>query len=300
MDRHIFATGQPLAVDPRCPMVLPGELVGVAGDWESQGRRAVKQIGWIKYVAPEVRVILQLGDLRFRVDDGSGTHAARPHAAFLAAVDAACDRHGIDAILVTPGNHDDWGRMSAWWRDNPWTAMPVSKHVRMMPRGARFSIGRRTFLSFGGAVSVNQKWLTAGRDWWPEEAPTAADVDEAAAAGDVDVLLLHEAPNAGIGAVEAAASGSRNRRLDHLDESRVSRAFVTRLRQRTNPTVTFHGHMDRAGSARAADGSVVHSLADATSPGNAGVLRLSDLSWRWLDPLAVILGDGPVIEVEKR
>jgi hypothetical protein len=266
------------------PDLNPAALVvGVAGDWESHTQRAVKQIGWLKYVEPALRYVLQLGDLRF-TPDNLPTRATRTDQTFLDEIDSACRRHQMDMVLVTPGNHDDWARMNAWWKAHPGEPMQVSEHVWMLPRGSRFGLGGRTFLSFGGAVSVNQAALTEGRNWWREEAPTQAEADDAAASGLADVLLLHEATDADIPPVtRRLASKRRSRRFDHLQESAHSRQVVSTLRDRVQPTVTLHGHMDVAGSCRLPDGRRVYSLADATSIGNAGILTLADLSWRWLD-----------------
>ena len=285
----IRGPGDPPDLDPEAV------VVGVAGDWESHARRAVKQIGWLNYVEPALRCVLQLGDLRFTSDD-IRTGAARTDAPFLNAIDSACRRHQVDMVLVTPGNHDDWARMNAWWKAHPSRPMQVSEHVWMLPRGARFGLGGRRFLSFGGAVSVNQAALTEGRNWWRDEAPTQAEADDAAASGPADVLLLHEATDAPIPPVTRRLASNRSRRrFDHLRESTHSRQVVSALRDRLRPAVTFHGHMDVAGSCRLPDGGRVYSLADATSVGNAGILTLADLSWRWLDSVRAaddLAGDG--------
>ncbi|WP_141796510.1 hypothetical protein [Nocardioides sp. SLBN-35] len=77
-----------------------------------------------------------------------------------------------------PGNHEDWGSLTRLWSDPQHTGRPLhlSKHIAMLPRGYRFELEGRTFVSLGGATSVDLEYRSRGQDWSPEEAITDDDV----------------------------------------------------------------------------------------------------------------------------
>jgi hypothetical protein len=64
-------------------------------------------------------------------------------------------------------------------------------------RGAVWEWCGVRFDAFGGAVSIDQEWRTAGLSWWATEEIKDAEVDrliDRAGPGGVDVLLTHDAP----------------------------------------------------------------------------------------------------------
>src|SRR5690606_16673906 len=115
-----------------------------------------------------IRTILHVGDF--------GIWSGVEGRAFLNSVDLWCERVGIERILVTPGNHEDWGWLDEDFDLMPGEPVPVSPRVAALPRGFRFTISGVAFLSFGGAASVDYELRRAGVDWFPSEAPTDDDV----------------------------------------------------------------------------------------------------------------------------
>jgi hypothetical protein len=107
----------------------------------------------------------------------------------------ACADHGVD-IWITPGNHEDWGRLTTMWAspENVGQPLQLTDHVRVLPRGCRFELGGRSFVSLGGAPSVDLDRRTVGKDWWAEEAITPEDVELVVEGGHADVMLAHDAP----------------------------------------------------------------------------------------------------------
>ncbi|BDZ50516.1 hypothetical protein GCM10025867_48200 (plasmid) [Frondihabitans sucicola] len=259
----------PDAADPR---------VVVAGDWHSNIIWAMKVIPRAAQMAPGAKTILQLGD--FNIGRG------RVAKAFVNMVDARCRGNGIEQVLITPGNHEDYGRLRstpAWVRREP---VRIGQHIWVLPHGYRFVIGGRTFMSFGGAASVDRHRRNAhgkNRDWWPDEVARKEAYAEAALSGPADIMLTHEAVN---GATEATAGIEEGRNpgrwpADRLWASAISRSRTTDLWNAIHPGILFHGHIHSRAEATLEDGRRVYSMAPDERPGNIGVLELETLHWRW-------------------
>ena len=144
----------------------PEHRVAIAGDWHSSGYWARRALTMLHDQAPDVRTVLHLGDFNLT----SNT----PWTAYRRNVVKAMATNGIERILVTPGNHDDWNQLGPRFELHPHEPyrLPKTETVSFLPRGYRFQIGGRTFLSFGGAASPDQEKRIEGRDWWGNEEPT--------------------------------------------------------------------------------------------------------------------------------
>jgi Icc-related predicted phosphoesterase len=213
-----------------------------AGDWHGNLLWATSRIQSIG--SSGVKTILHVGD--FGIWPGASGKR------YLQGVENTCERHDVD-ILITPGNHEDWGRLTTLWanpkrRDSKTRrALPVylSDHVQVLPRGHRFTIDETTFLSFGGAASVDKHLRTEGVDWWSEEMPSEADVETAIAGGRVDVLVTHDSPEREwcVPAVrDTLARNPLGWPQDSLTWAAVSRARVNRVFEAVRPRLLVHGH----------------------------------------------------------
>jgi hypothetical protein len=248
---------------------LPGpRVVAVSTDWESLLDLAKTQIRRIGNARPDVRTLFHLGD--FRLDDASHK--------FLSEVDKALDRHNIDRVLVTPGNHDDWNRMNRWWRQHNGAAYRVTPRVWFLRPGTRFSSGSRTVLSFGGASAFDR----ANQRWWTASMPDARLATIAAESGPVDVLLTHEAVDSPISGIRRIIDGPSEWPDVEIAESVTSRRIVQHLRAQVHPAIALHGHLHVPGSSRTDSGSTV-ALAGLSANYNAGFLDLTTLTWSWLE-----------------
>jgi hypothetical protein len=249
--------------------------VAIAGDWHGSLPWAVRAIRALATAAPDVRTILHAGDF--------GLFQTRECRAFLNAVDAACTSAGIERILVTPGNHEDWSWLDADFAAEPGLPVSVSRSVSVLPRGFRFELAGRTFLSFGGAASIDYK-LRTSNEWWPSELPTDADVDAAIASGRAEVLITHETVNGGTLASETLLQANpQGWDFEELEYSAVSRRRITRLWHSVAPKVLFHGHMHAADEITTSDGQTVVSLGCDGQARNIGLLTLESLAWEWVD-----------------
>jgi hypothetical protein len=245
--------------------------VAVVGDLHGDARWTGRVLPAIGRLASDVNTILQVGDFWLGAE-------------FLKSADYWCRQAGITRCLVSPGNHEPWNSLDVAFAASPGEPVQLSTSVWALPRGSRFEIGGRSFLSFGGAASVDGEDRVKGVDWWPQsEMPTEADVQKAIAGDPVDIMISHETIDGGVPLVE------RVLRVNPLGwpqaalaASALSRQRVTRVWQVARPRVLCHGHMHIADEAELPDGRRVYSLGCNGQEKNVGILRLSDLSWEWL------------------
>lgn len=176
-------------------LTLAGETqVAVAGDWHGDTSWVQEILPALHRFAPDVRTVLHAGDFGF--------WPPLHRKAFTDTVDFWCKSTGIERVLFTPGNHEWWPMLDERFAQRPGEPVQMSAAVWALPRGVRFTLAGRSFLSFGGAASIDYAYRTEGRDWWPEELPTDEHVDAAIEGGPIDVMLTHETVDGGTAAVE--------------------------------------------------------------------------------------------------
>jgi hypothetical protein len=249
------------------------QTVAIAGDWHADLRHVPAALVRMHLARPDVRTVLQLGDF------GLGRHAG---AVFLDAIERLAATLNV-RVLVTPGVHDDWRNLHRAFTTHPNAPFRLTPHVAALPRGLRFRLASREFLSFGGAATGHGDGVQ--RHLGQDVAPTADEVRTAARDGRVDVLLLHEAVEGGVRKVSTKIRyEARRNRISRADQeaSQRSRALVTELRRLVAPTVTLHGRMHIRGSVHTGGASIV-SLSRENRSGNIGYLDLETLGFTWLE-----------------
>lgn len=254
------------------------EIVAIAGDWESNLEAVAAILSTLQQHRPGLRTILQLGDLRF--DPPFVTNGRTRRRTFIRDLDALLAHHGVDRLLVTPGNHDWWDQLHAEFLRHPRRLYRIATRIWIMPRGFRFRIGNTDFMSFGGAASLHHG--PGDRGWSEHEAPTVFDVAKAAIRGATDVLLTHETPQVSSDAVNAITHREAGWAADRLAASRQSRMLITELVALTQPRMVFHGHMHVAGEVHEPGCRSVYSLGVAGKFGNAGFLNILNQEFDWL------------------
>ena len=177
-------------------------------------------------------------------------------------------------MFVTPGNHEDWGQLTARSAREPGGAVQLSRVVWVLPRGFRFTLGGHSWMSFGCAASVDREFRTEGVDWWAEEAPTGRDVEHAIAGGPVEVMLTHEAINGGTSTVEnILATNPMGWPAAAMSYSAKSREKVTRVWDAVHPKVPAHGHFHVKGEIELPNSRRVYSLGCNGQNGNLALLN---------------------------
>lgn len=185
------------------------------GDTHGQLDAAIRAIAAAK--AARVDTIIQLGDWGFLWPK---------HNAILA-LHQLLDDAAVRMIFID-GNHD-WhgGLATVAWHQYPW--------LRYMPRGTVETFGDVRVGFLGGAASIDRDHRTPGRNWWPTETITDAEVDRLTTC---DVLLTHDAPAVprGLPAWPWPVSLAVTAALDH------NREMIQRAIERAQPRRVFHGH----------------------------------------------------------
>jgi hypothetical protein len=235
---------------------IPQSVVAFAGDWHGDS-------GWAEacvqsLAAAQVRVLFHVGDF--------GIWPGPAGKKYLTRVEKVCAASNM-TILVTPGNHEDWGRLDQKRvRDigDGWGPVQhLSDHIKVLPRAHRFTMTTptgttRSFVSLGGAPSLDFERRVEGRSWFPTEAITEEDVERTIAGGFADIMIAHDSPDAPYAVrkvVDILASnpfGFSDRALDYAS---VGRERMTRAYEGVAPSVFFHGHYHASDSRVFADES---------------------------------------------
>ena len=103
--------------------------------------------------------------------------------------------------LFIDGNHENFVHLKKF-RKKEWNGGTVSfltEHCIWLRRGQIYTIDGSTFLTIGGADSIDKAWRTPLISWWKDEAITRRDINTAkknlALHGNkVDYILTHCAP----------------------------------------------------------------------------------------------------------
>lgn len=118
-------------------------------------------------------------------------------------------------VLFIDGNHEDFDLLNAYpveiWHGGK--VHKIRDNVIHLMRGQIFDIDGNSFLSLGGAISIDKDMRYAGVDWWPDEKITDADIAEAQAnlekyGNHVDYVLTHDAPTQAKYALQLKANAS--------------------------------------------------------------------------------------------
>lgn len=232
------------------------DAVAFAGDWHGDLAWAERCLDYL--ASGGVRLLLHVGD--FGIWPGPGGRK------YLYRLERTCAELGI-TIAVTPGNHEDWDRLDSRTPADRGDGLgPVidltgshgnDGHVVVFPRGARFSIrtpsgSERSFVSLGGAPSIDFEYRTRGRDWWGSEMIEPWHVEQVVAGGYADVMVTHDAPGPpyAVPAVEAILRSNPMGWSDQaLAYAAVGRKRVTQAFEGVRPKVLVHGHYHAPGTA---------------------------------------------------
>jgi hypothetical protein len=257
-----------------------------------------------------MRIIVQLGDFGFwpyKWKNWADGDRKPDGLQYLMDVQSALELAGA-FLLVTPGNHDDYDALERWTEpgypeyaafqpDSPFGRM---NRIFVLPRGHRWTWHGRTWMSVGGAVSVDR---ISGRrveheSWWPQEEIT--DEQEAAiiARGHADVMVAHDYPTAVALTFHAVDHHQGRQRVTDggrsfyvyngfhpidLDRSAAHQERMQRIVNAVQPEHYLHGHLHirHARRYRMPYGDCqVTGLGMDGEPGNFAVLDIRGMEWQ--------------------
>lgn len=223
----------------RIPQTETSEIlskIGVLGDTHGNTSWALYALN--KFHREGITKIIQVGD--FGLYDTQSGHG------FLKRLNLLASQYG-QTIYVTPGNHEDYDYINKLEES---TVEPGWLHVRsnilVAPRGHRWEWDEKSFVSLGGAPSVDRAWRVAVQGpkrthWWAEEAITPEDVALTIAGGYADVMVGHDAPFAP--SIQERIKGNPHGfRKDDLDYAYAGRVLMDEAFVGVKPKVFLHGH----------------------------------------------------------
>jgi len=260
--------------------------LGILGD--THGNAGVVIHALEKFSNQGITKILQVGDFGFWPG-----HRGR---LFLATMNNVLRKRG-QTLYVTPGNHEDYTFLKTLpVREDGWAE--AKSHILVAPRGLRWEWEGVSFVSLGGAPSVDRGWrVDAMRKndfpiWWEEEDITPGDILKTVQGGPADVMVAHDAPF-GVPQIEKRIAGNPNGfRPEDLAYAYLGRNKMSHVVDIVRPKVFLHGHYhfmvdDQLEIFNENTGQedvvrIVGMNADG-NPGTSGTLSLPDLSvefWR--------------------
>jgi predicted phosphodiesterase len=215
--------------DTACFALTSATRYMIAGDWHANigpalaCLRASEKAGF--------NVTLHLGDFGIL---GNRTD-------YLGAVDNWLVKH--DAwIFVTPGNHEDWGRILSLKSEGG--MRKIGNRIWMLDRGFVWINLDRRWVSVGGAHSIDMNYRMPYIDWWPQETITLADCIRANEniheLGHKDlplIMLCHDVPNG----VDPPVREWPDKH--QLLLSRQHQQVVSDLIDELDVNEVFHGHL---------------------------------------------------------
>lgn len=204
--------------------------IGIAGDWHCDGNSAIAMLKILH--SHGITEVYHLGDF--------GVYSDRDGVKYLRAVDRQLKLYGM-RIMVTEGNHEDYALINS---------LPVAEdgkkwltdRIALLPRGYRWEMDGHSFVSFGGAASINFTSLKKDVSWWKEEMITQEDLLHLASGGEADVMFAHEAP-LGIEVLEKF----KRAHVDDWEPVELTYAYksqklMTYAVESVRPKMFFHGH----------------------------------------------------------
>lgn len=206
--------------------------IAVVGDWHTD-------IDWMLSIVEQlnnagVKHILHVGDFGYGLYESPEAEESA-----MARLSSKLEEYGMN-IGVTLGNHDNWVRFNALTPGENGLC-EVWKNIHLMPRGYRFSINGTTFVSLGGAASINYHDLTEGIDWWREETVTMGDLYRLGGE-HANVMITHDAPEETQALFGRKTKLEQNWPVEAYQYSNSSQRAISAAISQVRPEFLFHGH----------------------------------------------------------
>lgn len=141
-------------------------------------------------------------------------------------------------VYFLDGNHEDFFALEDVYGGLSLTDdfIAIRKNLYYSPRGHRWEWDGVSFMTLGGAFSIDREFRTLGRDWFVEETIRQEDIVNACDGGKVDVMLTHDAPHPID--MRSHLGGFYKR----FAESEANRRDLTRVVDVVQPKILIHGH----------------------------------------------------------
>ncbi|WP_166433036.1 metallophosphoesterase [Nesterenkonia salmonea] len=262
-----------------------GATVAIAGDWHANTSWAIRSLRHLHSLG--VREVFQLGDF--------GIWPGQKGIDYLDALQDLLEELGM-RVVVTPGNHEDYYQIAQLPLEDQddqeahagfeslGAVMWARERIALLPRGHRFTRRGWSFVSLGGAPSVDFEHRITGQSWWIEEMITDDDVAAVVAGEAADVMLTHDSPEPwhSTDMVAKIIQTPLGRSAEVLAYAAEGRRRLDEAFQAVKPRVLAHGHYHVTDSKRIQiegcdhETLVVATECDQMPDANLGLLHLPD------------------------
>lgn len=219
-------------------MTLTNEMndvtaIGIAGDWHGDKAWATRAIE--TFSIHGIKYVFHVGDFGFWPGNSGRKYLYRVEKK-LSELDVY--------LLVTPGNHEDYIQLSAF-HPHPtmegFTYNPNYPHILVAKRGARWNWDGMSFVSLGGANSIDFPYRTENISWWKGERITLGDIYRTVEGGHADVMITHDCP-AGVNIFGSHRDAGAGWSPTELSYAQQSRDMLRQAVDGVKPEILFHGH----------------------------------------------------------
>lgn len=257
--------------------------IGLAGDWHGStgwARSAIAAFG-----RQGILHVHHVGDFGLGWPGGWNQ--------YINEVAGACVKNDV-YLYITPGNHENYDYIAGLFGDNPDEPAHITDRVCVLPRGYRSDLhyedangdaATRSYVSLGGAPSIDFEWRQEGLSWWQAEMITLEEAEKVAADGYADIMITHDAPDGGTDEVQRIIdtpwrdSGWSDRGLRYAKEGRM---LMNIAFQGVRPKVFVHGHFHVGGEAQRGDTKFLSLDCDGSRSKNLVILNLETLDHEWV------------------
>ena len=209
--------------------------VAISGDWHGDTTWALDMIRAVHDRG--IKVILHVGDF--------GIWPGKSGASYLRKVNNALADRGM-ILLLTAGNHEDYTQIGKAEQvegmPDGFKARAHAPHVIILDRPTRWMMGGRSFISVGGANSIDFQGRTLGKDYWLEEQITDEQVDLAREGGHAEIMISHDTATGVMDGIVDSASEWTDEGFKYAQKSSDQ---LKRITDDVRPVVNFFGHYHR-------------------------------------------------------
>lgn len=191
-------------------------LVGDSHANESFIKKIIK-----KAQEEQCHCIIQLGDFGYWPKDLQGMR-------FLKAIK---DNLRIPLYFLN-GNHEQLNLLPL----NSNEPYQIQEYLFYLPNCYKWEWEGLSFMTLGGAYSIDRPHRILGLDWFIQEEITEEQVQKACAHKDVDILLTHDAPSC------ISIKTIKGHYSKDIPEALPNRQKLTEVVYTLNPRYLFHGH----------------------------------------------------------
>lgn len=209
------------------------EQIGIAGDWH--GDTGCAKNALLKFSHLNIRHVLQVGDFGF----WPGNSGYK----YLRKVNHYAELYNV-TLYINLGNHEDYVQVAAL---KPHPTMegfiynPYFPNIIVATRGARWEWNDVSFVSLGGANSIDYEGRIEGISWWKEEQISLGDIYRTVEGGHADIMISHDCP-AGVNILGSHREEKNGWRPTELAYARKSREALRQAVDGVKPDILFHGH----------------------------------------------------------